>query len=194
MSQKWVVLLVNWRWWWFIFVGFKKKEKLASVRRKDIGTKHSNYSRLLILWVFRSCLPPPTFYPSHNIGFLLQKSNKEVVPPLKEKNRRQDLLANMPAWLQGTPTWKMVIMAEVSSSWHKLLKCSFRERFPSSFVTQAPLKVGSFETGKFSLHYFRSLTPSVNWVFIRFPRQKNSDGISLKTKEISQMARKLGIG
>ena len=91
MSQKWVVLLVNWRWWWFIFVGFKKKEKLASIRRKDIRTKHSNYSRLLILWVFRSCLPPPTFYPSHNIGFLLQKSNKEVVPPLKEKNIRQEI-------------------------------------------------------------------------------------------------------
>ena len=36
---------------------------------------------------------------------------------------------------------------------------------------------------------------SVNWVFIRFcRRQKNSDGISAKTKEISQMAQNLGIG
>ena len=144
MSQKWVVLLVNWRWWWFIFVGFKKKEKLASIRRKDIRTKHSNYSRLLILWVFRSCLPPPTFYPSHNIGFLLQKSNKEVVPPLKEKNRRQDLLANMPAWLQGTPTWKFV-----NNCWSFLLMAHIVEMFISRKIPELFCDTGASQSWLF---------------------------------------------
>ena len=55
-------------------------------------------------------------------------------------------------------------------------------------------KVGSFELASFQFITSDLWRASVNWVFIRFPRQKNSDGISLKTKEIPQMAQNLGIG
>ena len=145
----------GWCCWWidggggsFLLDLKKEEEKLASIRRKDIRTKHSNYSRLLILWVFRSCLPPPTFYPSHNIGFLLQKSNKEVVPPLKEKNRRQDLLANMPAWLQGTPTWKMDVKF-VNNCWSFLLMAHIVEMFISRKIPELFCDTGASQSWLF---------------------------------------------
>ena len=143
----------GWCCWWIdggggSFLLNLKKEKLASIRRKDIRTKHSNYSRLLILWVFRSCLPPPTFYPSHNIGFLLQKSNKEVVPPLKEKNRRQDLLANMPAWLHGTHTWKMDVMFG-NNGWSFPLMARIVEMFISRKIPELFCDTGASQSGLF---------------------------------------------
>ena len=154
-------------------------------------------------WCRESSLPKvviSTFYPSHNIGFLLQKSNKEVVPLSKKRTKTGtsskyrcdiDIGSSSPQKLiLRIKNWGNIKSGRIIQATPGLNNVHILGPFCDTCSPKwALLKLASFQFITSDL--WRA---SVNWVFIRFPRQKNSDGISLKTKEIPQMAQNLGIG